>query len=86
MSAGFQSHIVNCNCCAALVGDTVIVDKAVADSLMRCSGKMVELRYKEYNGMLPWRGMQHYIVYEILSVDDGKVSSEIPYVVGGETI
>ena len=63
-----------------------VVDKAVADSLMRCSGKMVELRYKEYNGMLPWRGMQHYIVYEILSVDDGKVSSEIPYVVGGEVI
>ena len=63
------------------------VDKAVADSLMRCSGKMVELRYKEYNGMLPWRGMQRYVVYEILSIaDHGTVSSEIPIVVPGDEI
>jgi hypothetical protein len=64
-----------------------VVDKAVADSLMRCSGKMVELRYKEYNGMLPWRGMQRYIVYEILSVEShSTVNSEIPFVVSGEEI
>ena len=63
-----------------------VVDKAVADSLMRCSGKLVELRYKEYNGMLPWRGMQRYIVYEILSVDAGGVRSEIPVVVSGQEI
>ena len=54
---------------------------------MRCSGKVVELRYKEYNGWLPWRGMQHYIVYEILSVDDNNsVNSDIPYVLSGEEI
>ncbi|MCQ2153282.1 MAG: hypothetical protein MJY44_01745 [Bacteroidales bacterium] len=47
-----------------------VVDGAVAEKLMRCSGKNVELRYKEYNGMLPWRGMQRYVVYEILSVSD----------------
>ena len=64
-----------------------VVDKAVADSLMRCSGKVVELRYKEYNGWLPWRGMQRYIVYEILSIDEhASVHSEIPYVVSGEEI
>lgn len=64
-----------------------VVDKAVADSLMRCSGKVVELRYKEYNGWLPWRGMQRYIVYEILSIDENaSVHSEIPYVVSGEEI
>lgn len=66
-----------------------VVDKAVADSLMRCSGKMVELRYKEYNGMLPWRGMQKYVVYEILSIDDDRsVVSTIPYAIesGGESI
>lgn len=66
-----------------------VVDKNVADSLMRCSGKNVELRYKEYNGMLPWRGMQKYIVYEILTIEstDGP-STEIPIeiVTGGETI
>ena len=32
-----------------------ITDKALADSLMRCSGKTVELHYKEYLGALPWR-------------------------------
>ena len=45
-----------------------IVDKAVADSLMRCSGKAVELHYKEYLGALPWRGMEKYIVDGIISV------------------
>ena len=64
-----------------------MADKAVADSLMRCSGRVVELRYKEYNGMLPWRGMQKYVVYEILSIsDNASVTSEIPYVVSGEEI
>lgn len=64
-----------------------VVDKAVADSLMRCSGKMVELKYKEYNGMLPWRGMQKYVVYEILSVDYSTgVSSDIPFIMSGEEI
>ena len=64
-----------------------VVDKAVADSLMRCSGKNVELRYKEYNGMLPWRGMQKYVVYEILSVADGGVNSDLPVVIsGGEEV
>ena len=45
-----------------------VVKKAVADSLMRCSGKQVELHYKEYNGALPWRGMQRYGVDSIVSV------------------
>lgn len=64
-----------------------VVDKAVADTLMRCSGKFVELHYKEYNGMLPWRGMQRYIVDGILSISStNSVSSEIPIIVGGESI
>ena len=63
-----------------------VVDKAVADSLMLCSGKNVELHYKEYNGMLPWRGMQHYIVDRIVSVSPGAGSSEIPIFTGGESL
>lgn len=47
-----------------------VTDPEIKARLMRCSGKAVELAYKEYNGMLPWRGMQHYIVYDILSVSD----------------
>ena len=61
-----------------------VVKKSVADSLMRCSGKNVELRYKEYNGTLPWRGMQRYIVYEILSIQDSKgVEQVVPFELSG---
>ncbi len=45
-----------------------VSDKAIADSLMRCGGKTVELGYKEYLGALPWRGQQKYVVDKIISV------------------
>ena len=48
--------------------DFSITDKDIADSLMRCGGKTVELHYKEYLGTLPWRGKQKYIVDGIVSV------------------
>ena len=48
--------------------DFSIAEKEIADSLMRCGGKTVELRYKEYLGALPWRGKQKYIVDGIVSV------------------
>jgi len=45
-----------------------VEDKVVADSLMRCSGQTVELHYKEYLGILPWRGVNKFIVDKIVSV------------------
>ncbi len=57
-----------------------VVNKEVADSLMRCSGKNVELHYKEYLGALPWRGVQKYIVDEILSVSKADDTTVIPIV------
>ena len=51
---------------------------SVADSLMRCSGKNVQVRYREYKGSLPWRGMQKYVVYEILSVSSPSEFNTIP--------
>ena len=45
-----------------------VEDKAIADSLMRCSGKNVELHYKEYLKPLPWRGVSEFVVDSILSV------------------
>ena len=45
-----------------------ITDENIADSLMRCGGRDVELHYKEYLGSLPWRGQQKYIVDKIISV------------------
>ena len=55
-----------------------VVNKEVADSLMRCSGKMVEVHYKEYLGALPWRGMEKYIVDKILSVQKSDMTTVIP--------
>ena len=43
-------------------------NNAVADTLMRCSGKTVELRWKRYLGTLPWRGESEYVVSEVLAV------------------
>ena len=45
-----------------------IDDKVVADSLMRCGGREVELHYKEYKAAIPWRGYSNYIVDEIVAV------------------
>ena len=45
-----------------------VEDKALADSLMRCSGKTMELHYKEYLGSIPWRGVNKYVVDSIISV------------------
>ena len=54
-----------------------VVDDAVADSLMRCSGKTVELHYKEYLGKLPWRGMEKYIVDDIISVRESDAGTTV---------
>ena len=48
--------------------DFSITDKAIADSLMRCGSRTVELHYKEYLRPLPWRGKQKYIVDKIIAV------------------
>ena len=48
--------------------DFSITDKAIADSLMRCGSRTVELHYKEYLGALPRRGKQKYIVDKIIAV------------------
>jgi hypothetical protein len=45
-----------------------VSDKAIADTLMRMGGNIVELHYKEFFGALPWRGYSKYIVDDILSV------------------
>ena len=45
-----------------------VENKIVADSLMRCGGKEVELHYKEYIAPLPWRGVSVFVVDEIIHV------------------
>lgn len=45
-----------------------IADKEIAERLMRVGGQVVELRYKEYFGAVPWRGYSKYIVDGIISI------------------
>ena len=45
-----------------------VENSAIAEKMMLNSGKVFELRYKEYMGALPWRGYSNYVVYEIISI------------------
>lgn len=58
-----------------------VENEEVAKILERSSGKQVELRYVEYNGLLPWRGASNVVVTEVITVHDTKSrsQSEIPY-------
>ena len=86
IQAGFKSNQKTGGSLQSNEFNFSVVDKAVADSLMLCSGKTVELHYKEYNGMLPWRGMQRYVVDKIVSVSAPTTVSEIPILTGTESL
>ena len=45
-----------------------VTDERVADSLMHSTGHQVELHYRKYNGVLPWRGESVFVVDSIWSV------------------
>ncbi len=45
-----------------------IDSKEIFEVLSRNSGKVFDLHYKEYNGVLPWRGNTRYVVDSILSM------------------
>lgn len=45
-----------------------VENEALADSLMHCTGRQVELHYKKYNAALPWRGESVFVVDSIWSV------------------
>ena len=86
IQTGFKSNSKAGNALQSNEFNFSVVSKSVADSLMLCSGKNVELHYKEYNGMLPWRGMQRYIVDKIVSISPATGATEIPIITGGETL
>lgn len=56
-----------------------VADKKIAEELMQASGKNVQLHYKEYFGTIPWRGFTKFIVDEIISIDDAKPNTNLPY-------
>ncbi len=55
-----------------------VTDRVLADSLMRMGGQVVELRYKEYFGRLPWRGYSKYIVDRIVSAGPAVYPQSMP--------
>ena len=69
IQSGLRGTGKGTNSMESYVFEFSVEDSDVADSLMRCSGKNVELHYKEYLGALPWRGQQKYVVDRILSVN-----------------
>ncbi len=70
IQAGFKNGTKgSSNTVQSYVFDFSIEDKAIADTLMRCSGRSVQLHYKEYLGELPWRGKQKYVVDKIVSIE-----------------
>ncbi len=57
-----------------------VTSDSIAAILERNSGKVVELRYKEYLHSIPWRGMSTYVVTEVLKTEDGSAGkSLLPY-------
>lgn len=55
-----------------------VTNDSVASFLERCSGKIVELRYREYLHSLPWRGMSTYVVFEVLKTEEGINPGNLP--------
>jgi len=45
-------------------------DKRIFEVLKMNSGKMFDLHYKEYNGVIPWRGNTRFMVDSIISMRD----------------
>ncbi len=69
IQSGFKASGTNTTALRSNEFKFSVTDQAVADTLMRCSGKRVELRWKRYFGTLPWRGQSQYIATEVLSVE-----------------
>ena len=44
-----------------------VTDERVMKQLESSSGRVVQLHYNEYIGILPWRGMSNYVVDSIIS-------------------
>lgn len=71
IQAGFKGNVPKTGGAATIqsyIFDFSVADEEVANELMKCSGKTIEVHYKEYLGALPWRGMQKQVVDRIISV------------------
>ena len=63
-----------------------VTNDSLARVLETAGGKYVELRYKEYLGAIPWRGVSKYVVTDIIVIEkrprnteENDAIEELPY-------
>jgi hypothetical protein len=56
--------------------DFSVTDEDIAKRLMVAGGKNVQLHYKEYLGVLPWRGYTKFIVDSIITIEEPANSNQ----------
>lgn len=49
----------------------------IAQALMGLGGQLVQVHYKQYKGVIPWRGNTKYIVDKIISATEAETSNPI---------
>jgi hypothetical protein len=54
-----------------------VTDEKIAKRLMENSGKDMELHYKRYQGTLPWRGMQLFVIDSIYRISNENNTNSI---------
>jgi len=54
-----------------------VTDEKIAQKLMENSGKDMELHYKRYQGTLPWRGMQLFVIDSVYRISNENNTSGI---------
>ncbi len=59
--------------------DFSVASDSIGKLLEKYSGKTVEVRYREYLQSIPWRGMSHFVVYEVLKVSDPGTGTLLPF-------
>lgn len=47
-----------------------VQDPELAQQLMNLGGQLIQVHYKQYKGVLPWRGNTRYIVDQLMSTSD----------------
>lgn len=47
-----------------------VKDPEIAETLMGLGGQLVQVHYKQYKGVIPWRGNTKYIVDKIISATE----------------
>ena len=59
-----------------------ITNDDVAEKLMLAGGHEVDLHYREYLGVLPWRGYSKYVVDSIINIEEANAALDnniLPY-------